>query len=452
MKKLNIITNPQFYKSIFAILIPVAMQNLISFGISVTDTMMLGRLGEIQLSASAQANQPFFIFTFLTFGLAGGGTVLTSQYWGKKNLEAIRRVIGLVLRVAIIGSMIMTAAVLIFSREIMGFYLKDEVVIDEAVKYLQIVGWSYLFFGITSTFTGIIRSVEIVKVAVVLSLISFIVNFGINYTLIFGNFGFPALGIRGAAIGTLTARIIEFSCLAVYALFIDKKLKFRVHYIFKKGGTLLKDYIRYSLPVVLNEVAWGCGISLQAAILGRLSMEIVAANSIASVLQQLSTVVLFGAANAACVIVGKKIGEGDIKGSREAANTMMLWSVALGFVSMLLILILRKQFVGIYNVSDYTRVLTENLIIITAVITFFVAIAATAVIGVLRGAGDTKYAFFIDITALWCIAIPLGAIAGLVFHAPILLTFALLKADEPIKAIAGFIRTTREKTYKNVTR
>lgn len=446
------ITNPEFYKGVLAIALPIALQNLIVFGVSVTDTMFLGQLGEVQLSASAQANQPQFILNLLTFGLAGGGTVLTSQYWGKRDMESVRRVIGIVVRVAVIASLIASAATLLFPRQIMQFYLKDEAVIEEAVKYLRIVGWGYFFFGVTNTFISIIRSVELVKISVVISSISFLVNVFLDYVLIFGNWGFPKLGIEGAAWGTLTARITEFILITIYALFIDKRLQFRVRYIFQRQKTLLADYIRYSIPVVANELAWGLATSLQAAILGNLSTQILSANSISSVLQQLSTIAIFGAANACCVVVGKRIGEGRSEDAVDASFTMMAWSVILGFVAMLLIFFLRKWFVSLYHVTAETRALTENLLILTSVVTFFVSIAATSIMGVLRGAGDTRFALKIELAALWLIALPLGCLAGFAFHAPILLTYALLKMDEPIKAVIGFIRTTKADTYRNVTR
>lgn len=446
------ITEKSFYRNALAIALPIALQNLIVFGVSVTDTVMLGLLGEVQLSASAQANQPQFLFALLTFGLAGGGSVLTSQYWGKKNLEAIRCIIGIILRVALVVSIVLTACVLLFPRQIMSFYLKDTAVIDEAVRYLKIVGWGYFFFGMTNTFTCIIRSVEIVKAPVYISIVSFFVNLSINYILIFGKFGAPALGIEGAAIGTLVARITEFVLICIYAFFIDKKLQFRLSYIFKRNALLLQDYIRYSIPVVCNELAWACGISLQSAILGRLSTEILSANSIASVLQQLATIAIFGLANASCVMVGKKIGQNDMEGAQSTASTMMIWSVILGALSFALVFFLRKQFAGIYNLSDETRLLTENLLIITSVLVFFVSIAATSIVGVLRGAGDTRFSLKLELITLWLVAVPVGAAAGFIFHAPVLLVYALLKIDEPLKSLIAFIRTTRPSTYKNITR
>lgn len=442
----------ELYRNIFRIALPIALQNLIIFAVSATDTFMLGRLGETQLSASAQANQPQFVFMILTFGLAGGGSVLTAQYWGKKDLESVKTVIGIVLRVSAVVSLVLSCAVLIFPREIMSLYLKDPAVIEEAVKYLRIVGWGYFFFGISNSFINIIRSVEIVKISVIISLASFILNAVLDYILIFGKFGAPRLEIEGAAIGTLCARILEFLIITVYALFIDKKLTFKIKYIFIRHKQLSKDYVKYSIPVVCNELMWALGITLQAAVLGKLSTEIVSASSISNVLQQLATIAIFGVANAASVIVGKKIGEGNLAEAKSRAFSIMIISFIAGFLASVLMFSLRKQFVSFYNITEETRILSENLLIITSVLVFFVSVSATSIVGVLRGAGDTKFCLKLEMITLWFIAIPLGLAAAFIFNAPALLTFALLKIDEPIKSVIAFIRTLKDKAYRNVTR
>lgn len=450
MRKL--VTDRQFYRNLMTIALPIALQNLMIFAVGATDTLMLGRLGDVQISASAQANQPQFLFSMITFGLAGGGSVLVSQYWGKGDIKAVKKVIAIVLRIAFIASLVITAAVLIFPRQIMMLYLKDEVQINEAVRYLKIVGYSYIFFGISNAFMTVIRSVEIVKISVVISFISFVANAGINYVLIFGKFGAPAMGIQGAAIGTLSARIIEFILIAIYAAFVDKKLKFRIKDIFARDKELQKDYVKYSIPVVGNEVMWAVAISLQAAILGHISSDIVTANSIGTVLQQFACIVIFGVGNAACVVIGKKIGENDMQMAKNYSFTIMIGSIILGIIASTTIFVLRKPFVSLYNITEEVRTLTENLLVITSIIVLFVSVSATAIMGVLRGAGDTKFSFVMEMTILWGIALPLGTISAFVVKAPPLVTFALLKIDEPLKAIVGFTRMLRDKTYKNVTK
>lgn len=451
------IFNKKLFKSVVLIALPVALQNLITFGVQFSDTVMIGKLGDIQLAAISQANQPVFLLAMFVFGLAGGGSVLTSQYWGKQNLEAVRTIIGIVVKIIIVSTILLTIIVLIFPEQIMSFYIKtetasDRLIISEAVSYLKIVAFSYLFFALSVGLTTIIRSVEIVKISVVSSSTACVTNIILNWVFIFGHFGVEPMGIRGAALATLIARIIDFIIVSIYLFVIEKKLRFRIHYVISFDLNFFKDYLKYSLPVVGNEVAWSLGITLQAAILGKLSSQILAANSVAMILQQLAIIVTIGVGSASCAIVGKRIGEGKLEEAHSSGIVLMVWSVIIGLAGSVLILLLRKPFVSICNISDEIKQLAESIMIILSVVIIFVSVAATSVTGVLRGAGDTRFAFKIEMISLWLIAIPIGFIAGYIFHAPIVLTYALLKIDEPIKAFICFIRTTKKSTYKSVTR
>ena len=452
----KLIKEKSFFTGLLAITLPIALQQLIVFGVSMADTVMLGQLGDAQLSASAQANQPQFIFQLLIFGISGGGIVLASQYWGKKDMETIRKIVALVLKVAIVASLILVLLVQLFPEQIMKLYIKsetetDKYVISEAVSYLKIVSLGYIFFGLTTSFQNVVRSVEIVKISVVTSSVSFVVNVFLNWIFIFGKFGIEPMGIRGAALATVIARITDFTITAIYAFAIDKRLKFRLKYFFMGSKELSKSFLKYSFPVIANEFMWGAGISVQSAVMGQLDSEILAANSISSVFYQLITIITFGVANAAAVTVGKFIGGGDMKKAKDASFTIMLMAICLGLISGLTMFLLRKAFVSVYNVTDDVRVLAENLIAITSVVAFFAAISTVSVVGVLRGAGDTRFTFKLELITLWCFAVPMGAIAGFVLDAPILLVCALLKIDEPIKSVVAFIRTFKDSTYKNVT-
>lgn len=420
------------------------------------DTVMLGRLGDIQLSASAQANQPQFIFQLFIFGLAGGGTVLASQYWGKGDAETVRKVIGIVVKIAIIFSLILTIIVKLFPYQIIGLYLKNEtekeaLIISEAVSYLNIVSWGYLFLGTSMAIQHIIRSAEIVKISVIASFSAFVVNAFFNWVFIFGNLGAPAMGIKGAALGTLIARIVDFLIITIYIFLIDKKLKFRLKYIFLGKSGLMQDFAKYSLPVIANEVMWSLGISVQAAVLGKLNPDVIAASSIANVLQQLATIVIFGIAGASSVVVGKQLGANDRDGAKKSAYTIMIWAIILGITGMVITLCLRKWFVSIYNVSDEVQLLAEKLITIIAILILFISVSAISIVGVLRGAGDTKFTLKLELVSLWLAAVPLGVFLGFVVKAPILVVCTALKIDEPIKSVFAFLRTTKDKTFKNIT-
>jgi len=442
---------------LLSIAIPIALQQLLFFGVAMTDTFMLGRLGEAQLAASAQANQPKFIFQLILFGLGGGGSVLSAQYWGKRDMEKVRLIIGIVLRIAIVCSLVFTAIVKIFPNHVIEFYLKNETqkdayIISEAVEYIKIVSWGYFFFGFSMALQNILRSVEIVKIAIISSATAFVVNIILNRILIFGAFGIPAMGIKGAATATLTVHIIDFIITTVYVLRIDKKLCFKLKYIFRRDKLLSADFTRYSLPVLANEFMWGSGISMQAAILGQLNPDAVAANAIVGTLHNLATIVIFGGACAAAVVIGKQIGGGDMEGAKHSAFTIMVWSVILGVLGMLMMLSLRTWFISLFNIGGDVREIAERLLVIIAFILMFVSVSAFGIVGVLRGAGDTKFSMLLEFASLWLVAIPLGAFLGFKLGAPILLVCAALKIDEPIKATIAFIRSTKDSTYKDITR
>lgn len=452
MKKAKIVRDKEFYKLLFMIALPITMQNLVVFLTQMIDTVMLGELGDVAMTASSLANQPFFIFNMLTFGLAGGASVLTAQYWGKKEIEPIKVILTMIIRFAMFVGLILTVAVIVFPEQIMSIYIKDKEVIAAGVSYLRIISFSYLFFGFTSTFYSIIRSVEVVKIAVVSNIMALVVNAVLNYALIFGHFGLPALGIKGAAIATLIARMLEFIVGIIYLFTKEKKLKLKIKDFFKFDRLLLKDLFSISSPVVLNELMWAFGISMQAILLGNLGKEVVAANSIISVVQQLATVAVFGVANAAAVMIGKSIGEGDMQKARDRGHTFKIISVIFGVFVTAIILCLRNVAIDFYNVTEQTKALAHQMIYVSALIGFFVSIAGISIVGILRGGGDTKFSLWIEIFSLWVVSIPLAYFTALVLKWPVPIVYLVMKLDEPVKNVLCLIRMRGTRWLKNVTR
>lgn len=452
MKKARFVREKDFYKMLFTIALPVTLQNLVVFLTQMIDTVMLGELGDVAMSASALANQPFFIFNMLTFGLAGGAAVLTAQYWGKKELGPIKVIVTMVIRIALIAGVLLTITVLIIPEQIMTIFSKDIAVIEQGASYLRIISFSYIVFGFTNTFYSTIRSVEAVKIAVVSNLMALAINATLNYALIFGNFGFPEMGIQGAALATLIARISEFVVAAVYMLCIDKKLKIRIKDFFKFDKVLFKDLMVISSPVAANEIMWALGMSMQAGLLGNLGTNAVAANSIISVVQQLSTVAVFGVASAAAVTIGKAIGEGDMQKARDRGHTFQIISVIFGVFVTAVILLLRNVAIDFYNVAPETKALAHQMIYVAAGVGFFVSIAGIGIVGILRGGGDTKFSLWIEVFGLWCIAVPAAYFVAFVLKWPIPLVYLVMKLDEPVKDILCVIRVRGIRWLKNVTR
>lgn len=444
--------DPELWKMMFFIGVPIAFQNLLTSLTQMMDTIMLGDLGDIPLTASSLANQFFFIFSLFIFGICGGASILISQYWGKKELEPIRIIMATVLRIVVVVSCVLTLIIYFFPEQVMSIYSSDPVVIAEGVKYLKIVAPIYFLFGISSTLTTLFRSIEVVKLAVMANVMTLCVNVSLNYVLIFGKFGMPRLELEGAAYATLIARMLELVVVIIYVLFKEKELNFSLKSIRLQDKTLSMDLKKYCTPVVVNELVWSVGISAQAALFGQMSTLAVSANTIISVVQNLATLTIFGVAHAACVIVGKTIGEGNVELAQKRGKSIEVFAVMLGVLSALVMLLCRDFMVDFYNVEEATKILAKEMLLVASVIVLFVSYGGTSIIGILRGGGDAKFSLVIELIALWCFSIPLGYIAGLWLQLPIVVVFALFKSDEIVKVILCFFRLRTNKWINEVTR
>ena len=442
----------QFYKLLLSIALPIAMQNLITFAVSMVDTLMLGTLGEVELSAASISNNLFFVFMILNFGLAGGSNILISQYWGKNDVKAIHKVLAIMYKVCVALSIIFTAIALFAPRLFISIFTPDMAVVDAGEKYLRIVGLGYFFYAITNCSIMMLRSVKTVKISMVVYSISLLVNAFFNWILIFGNLGAPRLGIEGAAIATVLARFVEFAIVMCFMAFFEKKIKFRLSYFKIKDDLMKKDYIKTCTPVVFNEFLWAMGSSMVAVIVGRLGTEVVAANSISNVVNQFVTVFIFGLSSAAAVMIGNSIGEGNYKKTKEYAATIAICVACLAVFAGLLTFTLRSFIVQFYNVSDLTKSIAMDIMAVNSVIVFFQAMANTTNIGILRGGGDVKFVLVNDVIFMWLVAIPLGFIAAFVWSWPVIAVFCVIRVDEILKVICSTRRIISWKWITNVTR
>ena len=444
------VKDKHFYKTVAAISIPIALQSLINVGVSMTDTMMLGSFGEITLSAASLANQFCFIFLIINFGLGGGAGVLSGQFWGKKDTNSINKVLSILIRSSVIFALLFLCLSQFVPEKIMAIYTKEANVSAQGIMYLKIVSLSFIFQGISTTVNILFRTVESVKVALFGSLASFVFNVFLNWVLIFGNLGAPQLGIQGAAIATLTSRIIEFTVVMIYLFKIDKKLKFKFKYLFKLDVELLKNYIKVGGPVLISDLILALGLNMVSVIMGRMGSDMVAANSISSVVLQFTNVFLMGVANASGVITGNTVGEGKFDLAQERAITFVGMAVMLGGFSSILIFILKDFVIDFYNISSNTKQMDIQLMNSTSFLVIFMAVASLLTKGVLRAGGDTKFLMIADIFFLWAVSIPLGAIAGLVFKLPAGIVLICLKIDEIIKGLWCVARLLSKKWIKAV--
>ena len=429
-----------FYRTVIALVVPMALQNLINVGVTAADVIMLGAVGEDALSGASLAGQVQYIMTLFLFGLTSGATVLTAQYWGKGDKDAIEKILGIAVKTAVFVTALFTAAALVVPGLLLRIFTGDPVVIAEGIKYLRIVAFTYIMIGITQAYLYIMRSVERVIVATVVYLLSLICNIIMNSIFIFGLLGLPAMGISGAALGTLCARILEVVLVAGYARFFNKDIKLRLRYVLHTDKVLFGDFMKYALPVVINEVMWGLGTAANTAILGHMGSPVVAANSVAQVARQLATVVSFGLSSAAAIYLGKTIGEKRMEHARAYAKRFIGLSLIMGVLGGAVILIASPVASAFLSLSAEAK---DYLRIMFFVMSYFVvgqAFNTTMVVGIFRSGGDTRFGLILDVSTMWCCSILLGFLAAFVFKLSVPVVYMILMSDEIIKIPITFWR------------
>lgn len=444
------IKDKEFYKKTAIIAIPIALQSLITIGVNMMDTIMLGSMGEVQLSASSLANQFITLFHIFCMGIGMGANVMTSRYWGMRDIHSLHKTITLMLRVCLGFSLVFTLLTLFFPAQIMAIYTNDAAMIEAGVRYLRWLWPAYLLLGFSLTCTIVLRSVGQVKIPLYCSIAAFFVNIFFNYMFIFGKFGAPRMEIEGAAVGTLISRAFEFCFICGYFFFVDKKMNYRIRHMFMKCSDLLGEYIRVGLPVLVSDGLLSLGTSAVAMVMGRIGSSFVSANAITSVTQQLSTVFIQGISNASAIITGHTLGTGDIKKAQDQGITFMAMGVIIGVLAGLFVISTGGLIISFYNITEETRIIAQQLMDAVGFILIFQAANSILTKGVLRGGGDTRFLMVADILFLWVAAIPLGALAGLVWHLPAFWIFTFLKIDQIIKAVWCVFRLYSGKWIKKI--
>lgn len=439
-----------FYKKTTAIAIPVSLQSVITIGVNMMDTIMVGTLEETALSAVAQANQFVTIYHICCMGIGMGASVLTARFWGMKDQISLKKTITIMLRFCLGLAFLFMLPTIFMPEQLMKLYIKkDEVeVIAKGAAYFRYMIPCYLLLGLSLTCTIVLRSVGQVKLPLITSIGAFFVNVGCNYIFIFGKFGAPRMGVEGAALGTLIARIFEFLLICGYFFFIDKRIGYKIRNLFMKCGSLVKDYITVSLPVFVSDTLLGLGNSAVAIVMGNIGKNFVSANSITVVTQQLSTVLIQGICHAGSIVTGHTLGEGETEKAQDQAWTFLSLGFIIGALGGIVIMAVSGPVIGFYNITDETRAIAFQLMSAIAFIVVFQSMNSILTKGVLRGGGDTKFLMVADILFLWVVSIPLGALAGLYWKLSAFWIYTLLKIDQVIKAVWCIFRLKSGKWIK----
>ena len=494
-----------FYKKVLILAIPIALQSLIAVGVNMLDTIMVGSIGssgnvydsvilgplgktaaelasEQSLAAVSLSNTFIGIYHIFCMGLGMGASVLVSRYWGMKQkgddegekaTTALKQTVCLMLRLTIILATLFAIATLVMPETIMKMYAKKQVdlttvsagdfervvaenannleIVRRGADYLRYSVITYFFLGTSLTVTIVLRSVGQALFPLFVSIGALFVNLIANYTFIFGHFGAERMEVKGAALGTLIARVFEAVMIVGYLLVVDKRIRFRIKDFFMKTGSLLKEYIRISIPVLISDGILALGNNSVAMVIGRLGSEFTSANSITAVTQQMSTVGIQGVCQAGAIVTGQTLGHGDKKKTMQQGYLFFGLGLALGLLAALIILLIKTPIINGYDVSANTKGLANQLMIAISIILIFQATNSIMTKGVLRGGGDTKMLMLMDNIFLWAVALPLGILAGFVLHLDPFWIYICLKSDQIIKAVWCYFRLKSEKWIKKIT-
>ncbi len=451
MKKHNF--DSYFYGTFFRLSGVIILQNLLIYSVNLADNIMIGRYSEVAMNGVSLANQIQFLLQMLALGTSNGMSVLAAQYWGKRSTEPIKKIFAAANWFAVTASLALSVFVIAFPQTALGLLTDKQDAIEEGSKYIVIMGFTYCIYAVTNLLLGMLRSVETVHIGFIVTAVSLVINVSLNYILIFGKFGAPELGVRGAAFATVTSRVAELVIVCVYVFAVDKKIRLKPADLFRTDRTYMRDFLKTGLPLIGSNVSWGIAMSVQTAILGRLdSPYVLGANNIATTLFQVASVLYTSISNASSVLIGKTVGEGDVPRVKRYAKRMQVLFLIFGLVSSAIMLVTSRRVIALYNVSDGTAALARTFILILSVTIIGSSYEAPCLCGIVSGGGQTNFVLINDLIWMWGIILPMAVLSAFVFHWPIPVTFFILKADQITKCAVAVVKVNRFRWIRDLTR
>ncbi len=440
-----------FYKTFFSLYTALVLQNVITLSVNLADNIMLGAFSETALAGAAAVNQIQFVYQQLLMGLADGVVIFGSQYWGQKRTEPIKRISSVAMHAGMILAILLFVVVSMFPEKVVGLFTTDVQIIEAGVAYLKLIRFTYLFFAATQILLATLRSTETVKIAFYLSVMTLIVNCSINYVLISGHFGCPQMGIQGAAVGTLTARCMEFSVLVGFIWKKEKYLHLQVKEYLHTDHEMSRAYFHVALPMIVTQGLWGVNTALQTVVLGHMTSTAIAANSAASTLFLLIKSIAVGAAAAAAVLMGKTVGSGDMKLVRVYAKRLQVMFFVIGVCSAILLFFLRIPFLAMYDLRPETMRMTNTFLLIFCIVVLGMSYQMATNNGIIKGGGDALFVVRLDLISIWLIVLPVSFFVAFVVKASPVVVFCCLNADQVFKCVPAFIKANYGHWAKRLT-
>ncbi len=440
-----------FYRSLVTLAVPISLQNLITFGVNFADNLMIGSLGDNAISGVYVGGQLQSVVQMFVGGIEGAILILAAQYWGKRDTASIRKVVSIGVKFALGVGILASLVAVLFPQWVIRAFTQEPGVIQEGAAYVQIVGFTYLFFSISQVMIAAMRSVETAKVGLYISCMALVVNVCLNYVFIFGCLGFPAMGVRGAALATLVSRIMEMCVGIGYVFFVDRKLRLSVRDLLHTDRQLLRDFVRYGLPVIGGQVVWSVNSLANTKILGCYSAGVIAAASITGMLHNLIYVWMNGLSSAVGIITGKTVGAGQYEKMKEYSKTVQMIFLFVGLISGAVVFLFRDGFISLYSASAEAQVYARQFINVISVTIIGTCYQAACLFGLVKSGGDISFVFKNDTIFVFLVVIP-SALIAMWLGAPPWVVFACLKCDQILKCFVAIVKINRYNWMKNLTR
>lgn len=440
-----------FYRSLVTLAVPISLQNLVTFAVSFADNVMIGSLGDDAISGVYIGGQLQSVLQMFVGGIEGAILILAAQYWGKKDTQSIRKVVSIGIKFALAVGLLSSLVAVLFPQWVIRAFTTEPGVIQEGAAYVQIVGFTYLFFSVSQVMIAAMRSVETARIGLYISCMALVINVCLNYVFIFGHFGFPAMGVRGAALATLVSRILEMCVGVGYVLFVDKKLRFGLKDLLHTDRQLLRDFIRYGLPVIGGQVVWAINSLANTKILGYYSAGVIAAASITGMLHNLVYVWMNGMSSAVGIITGKTVGAGQYEKMKEYSKTVQMIFLFVGLISGAAVFLARDGFISLYNASPEAQAYARQFINVISVTIIGTCYQAACLFGLVKSGGDISFVFKNDTIFVFLVVIP-SSLLAMWLGAPPWVVFACLKCDQILKCFVAIVKINRYNWMKNLTR
>lgn len=435
-------------KEIVRLALPIALQQFMTALVGACDAIMLGKLSQDAMSAVSLATQVTFVFNLFMFAFMAGENMFVAQYYGKGDYTGISQVFSLVTKICGCIAVVFLAGTLFFPEQLMRILTNEETLIVLGSEYLRVIGISYVFSGIAQTFLAIMKNCGAVNMSTLINGVMVILNIALNAVFIFGLSGFPKMGIKGAALATVLATVLQFLWSVGYVLCRIRAVKFSLRSCEKK---LFGRFWQKAVPLLINNLAWGIGFSMYSVIMGHLGTDAVADNGIANISKNLVVCFCLGLGNAGSIIVGNRLGADRLQEAKEVGETLTKTAIIAGIVSGLVLIALSPFITKMVDLTPTARGYLQKMLLISSYYIAGKSVNCMTIGGIFAAGGDSKFGMLCDSVTLWCIIVPLGCICAFILKLPVMVVYFVLNLDEIIKLPVVYKHYKKYKWIKNLT-